>query len=213
MKVRSMGRVRVHQHVNPLSDRYLFISPPLDLKKLFKDPDLPLHLDVGSARGRFLLSMAELEPNKNYLGLEIRQALVIEANRIAKQKGLTNLHYEFTNVMVSLKSLLQDFPKDILQTITIHFPDPWFKKRHAKRRMITDETAAVLAERLAVNGKIFFQTDVEFLAEEMLEKFRKIDYLEYIEVSESPFPVKTEREKAVELKGRKIYRALFIKRG
>lgn len=206
-----MGRVRVHQHVNPLAKHYLFISPPLNLQKLFQNPSLPVHLDIGSARGRFLLEMATLEPNKNFIGLEIRKPLVDEANRIAKERGLTNLHYEFTNVMVSLRSLLQEFPENILQTVTIHFPDPWFKKKHAKRRMITDETATVLAESLAKGGQIFLQTDVDFLAEEMIEKFAKISYLKQIPVETNPFPVKTEREKAVEAKGKKIYRALFEK--
>lgn len=206
-----MSRVRVHQHVNPLAKHYLFVSPPLDLTKLFQNPNLPVHLDVGSARGRFLLEMAQVEPNRNYIGLEIRKPLVIEANRIAKEKGLMNLHYEFTNILFSLRSLLQNFPKDILQVITIHFPDPWFKKRHAKRRMITDETASILAEFLAEGGKIFIQTDVDFLAEEMFEKFRKIKCLKETEVKTTPFPAKTEREKAVEAKGRQIYRTLFEK--
>lgn len=201
----------MHQHVNPLARHYLFISPPLNLKQLFQNPDLPVHLDIGSARGRFLLEMAELNPDKNYIGLEIRKALVVEANRIAKERGLKNLHYEFTNVLVSLPSLLRDFPKNALQIVTIHFPDPWFKKRHAKRRMITDETAFTLTKFLSKGGKIFIQTDVEFLAEEMFEKFRAIKGLREIKVEKNPFPVKTEREKAVEAKGKQIYRALFEK--
>ncbi|GIU82086.1 MAG: tRNA (guanosine(46)-N7)-methyltransferase TrmB [Acidobacteria bacterium] len=206
-----MSRIRVHQHVNPLARHYLFISPPLNLKEIFANPDLPVHLDIGSARGRFLLSMAELDKETNFIGLEIRRVLVDEANRIARERNLTNLHYEFTNVLVSLKSLLQDFPENILKTITIHFPDPWFKKRHAKRRMITDENASILAFHLAKGGRIFLQTDVEFLAEEIAGKFREIKNLKEISITESPFPVKTEREKAVEAKGKPIYRFMFEK--
>jgi tRNA (guanine-N7-)-methyltransferase len=206
-----MSRIRVHQHVNPLARHYLFISSPLDLEKIFSNPNLPVHLDIGSARGRFLLSMAELDKETNFIGLEIRRVLVEEANRIAKEKKLTNLHYEFTNVLVSLESLLRDFPENILRTVTIHFPDPWFKKRHAKRRMVTAETASILVSHLAKGGRIFLQTDVEFLAEEMFEKFRQIGNLKEISITESPFPVKTEREKAVEAKGKPIYRAMFEK--
>jgi len=206
-----MSRIRVHQHVNPLARHYLFISPPLDLKKIFANPNLPVHLDIGSARGRFLLSMAELDKETNFIGLEIRRVLVEEANRIAKERNLTNLHYEFTNVLVSLGSLLQNFPENILRVVTIHFPDPWFKKRHAKRRMVTNETASILASHLAKGGRIFLQTDVEFLAEEMFEKFRRIGNLKEISITKNPFPVKTEREKAVEAKGKPIYRAMFEK--
>jgi tRNA (guanine-N7-)-methyltransferase len=189
----------------------MFASPPLSLEKIFENPNLPVHLDIGSARGRFLLSMAELDKNTNFIGLEIRRVLVDEANRIAKERNLKNLHYEFTNVLVSLKDLLRDFPEGILQTVTINFPDPWFKKKHAKRRMINSQTVPIIASHLAKNGKIFVQTDVDFLAEEIFGEFRKIENLREIKINENPFPVKTEREKAVEAKGKPIYRAMFEK--
>ena len=92
-----MPRVRTHQHVNPLSPFYCFTPEPLEIKSVFANPDLPLHLDIGSARGRFLLKMAELLPARNFLGVEIREPLVEEANRLAKENNLTNLRYEFCN--------------------------------------------------------------------------------------------------------------------
>jgi tRNA (guanine-N7-)-methyltransferase len=61
-----MPRVRVHQHVNPLAPFYRFTPPPLQIEEVFAHPNLPLHLDIGSARGRFLLKMAEIEPNQNF---------------------------------------------------------------------------------------------------------------------------------------------------
>lgn len=206
-----MPRVRVHQHVNPLAPYFRFVSKPLDLAKIFVNPVLPLHLDIGAARGRFLLKMAEDKPECNFLGLEIREPLVEEANRLAAEKNLRNLHYEFTNATISLANLLQDFPENALQTVTIQFPDPWHKKKHAKRRMVTGEMAQVLVRRLAATGTIFIQTDVEFLAEEMFEIFRALKELREIETTENPFPVKTEREKAVEEKNLPVYRALFEK--
>lgn len=204
-----MARVRIHQHVNPLSPFFNFVSEPLDFAKIFPNPNLPLHLDIGSARGRFLLKMAETFPEQNFLGLEIRQPLVAEANEIAKEKGLTNIHYEFTNATLSLDNLLKNIPLDILQMISIQFPDPWYKKKHAKRRMVKDDMVEAIAKYLC--GKVFIQTDVDFLADEMFELFRENKNLREIEVIENPFPHKTEREKAVLDRNLPVYRAMFEK--
>ena len=206
-----MPRVRVHQHVNPLSPFYRQEPQPVDLAEVFVDPSLPLHLDIGCARGRFLLRMAEAEPAWNYLGVEIREPLVIEANGIAAEHGLKNLHYEFCNAMIWLGRLLAEVPVDVLQMVTIQFPDPWFKKKHAKRRMVNPELVDTVAEKLAVGGRIFMQTDIESLAEEIVDLFGENRFLKQIAIDGNPFPVKTEREKAVEDKGLPVYRATFEK--
>jgi len=203
-------RVRVHQHVNPLAPFYRQAPRAIDLAADFVDPNLPLHLDIGCARGRFILRMAEHEPKWNFLGVEIREPLVIEANRIAEEKGLAgNLHYEFCNAMLWLDRLLQDIPDGILQMVTIQFPDPWFKKKHAKRRMVNAELINAILNRLAVDGRIFVQTDIEPLADEMFGLFRERRELVEIAIDENPFPTKTERERAVEDKGLPVYRAMF----
>src|SRR5215203_552474 len=118
-----MPRVRVHQHVNPLAPFYRQSPKPIDLAVVFADPSRPLLLDVGSARGRFLLRMAEAQPEWNYLGVEIREPLVDEANRLAKERGLANLHYSFSNAMLWLDRLLDALPAGLLQKVTIQFPD------------------------------------------------------------------------------------------
>lgn len=206
-----MPRVRVHQHVNPLAPYYRFTPKPLKIEKIFADPNLPLHLDIGCGRGRFLLNMAEIKPNQNFLGVEIREPLVEEANRIKDEKKLTNLHYEFCNAMLTLEKLFEKLPRDVLQTVTIQFPDPWYKKKHAKRRMVKDDLAKTVFDYLKLSGKIFVQTDVDFLAEEMFAVFREFESLCESEISENPFPVKTEREIAVEERELPIYRRLFEK--
>ncbi len=204
-----MPRVRVHQHVNPLAPYFQFMPKPIEIAAVFADADLPLHLDIGSARGRFILKMAEISPEQNFLGVEIREPLVEEANRIAKEANLTNLHYEFCNAMIALDKLLENLPENILQTVSVQFPDPWFKKKHAKRRMVNAELVATIVGHLADGGKIFVQTDIEFLAEEMFELFRADENLREIEIETNPFPVKTERESAVEEKKLPIYRRIF----
>ena len=204
-----MPRVRIHQHVNPLSPFYQFTPQPIAIEKIFADPKLPLHLDIGCGRGRFVLKMAQQFPERNFLGAEIREPLVTEANRLARENDLTNLHYEFNNATYSLKELLENLPAEVLHAVTIQFPDPWYKKKHAKRRMVSANLVQTVVRHLSVQGKIFIQTDVDFLAEEMFEIFRDNSSLREVEISENPFPVKTEREIAVEEKNLPIYRAMF----
>jgi tRNA (guanine-N7-)-methyltransferase len=206
-----MARVRVHQHVNPLSPYYVFEPNPIALEAVFTNPNLPIHLDIGCARGRFILKMAQTEKAQNFLGVEIREPLVIEGNRLAKEQHLDNLHYEFCNAMVALDKLLEKIPAGLLQIVTIQFPDPWFKKKHAKRRMVNAELVETVVEKLAENGKIFVQTDIEFLSEEMFELFRASKNLREIPTEKNPFPVKTERETAVEEKDLPVYRTIFLK--
>jgi tRNA (guanine-N7-)-methyltransferase len=206
-----MPRVRVHQHVNPLAPYYRFTPKPLDIEKIFENPDLPLHLDIGCARGRFILKMAEIEKKQNFLGVEIREPLVEEANRLATEANLTNLHYEFCNATYALDKFLENLPDDVLQTITIQFPDPWFKNKHAKRRMVKDKMVEAIVKHLKITGEIFIQTDVDFLAEEMFAIFRENKNLREIKISENPFPIKTEREAAVEEKELPVYRRIFEK--
>jgi tRNA (guanine-N7-)-methyltransferase len=114
--------------------------------------------------------------------------------------------------MVALDKLLEKLPENILQTVTIQFPDPWFKKKHAKRRMVNEELVETIVRHLAAGGRIFVQTDIEFLGEEMFAIFREHEMLHETPVEENPFPVKTEREKAVEEKELPVYRRVFIKR-
>lgn len=208
-----MARARVHQHVNPLA-KYFRELPvkPLSIEKFFSDPSLPLHLDIGAGRGRFLLEMARIQKDWNFLGTEIREPLVIAANEATDKSNLTNLHYEFCNVTVALDVLLRSVPTNILQMITIQFPDPWFKKKHAKRRMVNGELIEAIVNNLAPNGRVFIQTDVEFLAEEMIALFENNGHFENLEHVERVLPVKTERERSVENRKLPFYSALFGKK-
>ncbi|HYX17380.1 MAG TPA: tRNA (guanosine(46)-N7)-methyltransferase TrmB, partial [Nostoc sp.] len=144
-----MAAVRVRQHVNPLGKKYQTPASPQDLEKIYAKPNQPLHLDIGCAKGQFLVNMAKIEPNWNFLGLEIREPLVVEANKLRSELGFTNLHYLFCNVNNSLHSILSSLPPGSLQRVTIQFPDPWFKTRHAKRRVVQPELVADLANYLA----------------------------------------------------------------
>lgn len=211
-----MVRVRVRQHVNPLCEKYQTAISPPDWPQIYPDRYKPLLLDIGCARGRFLLKMAQLQPDWNFLGLEIREPLVWEALELRSQWGLTNLHYLFVNVNNSLQPLLSSLPTGVLQRVTIQFPDPWFKNRHRKRRMIQPELVADLAQHLAMGGDVFLQSDLESVAGRMRDRFREHPDFEekgmHDWLAENPLPVPTEREIATLAGGKPVYRALFVRK-
>lgn len=211
-----MAVVRVRQHVNPLARKYQTPADALVWDKVYTQPNQPLHLDIGCARGRFLLKMAQIEANWNFLGLEIREPLVVEANQLSSKLGLTNLHYLFGNVNNSLQSLLSSLLPGTLQRVTIQFPDPWFKARHAKRRIVQPQLVTELADYLAPGGIVFLQSDIEFVATEMRDRFAENPLYERVGtqlwLTQNPLPVPTEREIATHNKGEQVYRAVFVKK-
>ncbi|MBV8887765.1 MAG: tRNA (guanosine(46)-N7)-methyltransferase TrmB [Chroococcidiopsidaceae cyanobacterium CP_BM_RX_35] len=210
-----MAAVRVRQHVNPLSQKYQTPVNPLGWEDIYSNLTQPLHLDIGCGKGHFLLKMAQLEPEWNFLGLEIREPLVQEAIARRDQLMLTNLHYLFCNVNNSLHSLLGSYPPGALQRVTIQFPDPWFKHRHAKRRLVQPELVAELATYLAVGGVVFLQSDIEVLAVEMCDRFAAHPAFQrqggQAWLRESLLPLPTEREKSTLAQGEPVYRALFVR--
>ncbi len=209
-----MNRVRVRQHVNPFGIRYQTPINPIDWEKIYVDTNQPLLLDIGCARGQFLIEMAQLEPKCNFLGLEIREPLVEAANKIRSELALTNLHYIFCNANNSVKPLLSSLPKGILQQVTIQFPDPWFKNRHGKRRVVQPKLVAELADYLAPGGTVFLQSDVKFVALEMCDRFAENPAFQRQSqewLAENPLPVATERELFTLEKSEPVYRAVFEK--
>lgn len=211
-----MPRVRVRQHVNPLSKKYQTPLSPPDWEKVYAQPKEPLHLDIGCARGEFLMSMATLQPDWNFLGLEIREPLVEQANAMVSELGLSNLHFLFCNVNNSLPPLLNSFPAGTLQRVTIQFPDPWFKKRQAKRRVVQPELVDTLATYLTVGGVVFLQSDIEAVAVEMRDRFDAHPAFHRQDadtwLATNPLPVATEREISTISRGEPVYRALFVRR-
>ncbi|MEA5420444.1 tRNA (guanosine(46)-N7)-methyltransferase TrmB [Spirulina sp. CCNP1310] len=208
-----MPRVRVRQHVNPLSQKYQQPVTLPDWSEVYGDLNRPLHLDIGCARGRFTLAMAETQGDWNFLGLEIREPLVAEANRIRDQRGLDNLHYLFCNVNRDGGAIAQSLPPQSIQWVSIQFPDPWFKQRHAKRRVVQPELVGLLAEILPLGARVFVQSDVGAIAQEMADQFHTHAAFTRTHsepwLAENPLPVPTERELATFRKGQPVYRALF----
>ncbi|MGC1395721.1 MAG: tRNA (guanosine(46)-N7)-methyltransferase TrmB [Coleofasciculaceae cyanobacterium] len=209
-----MSKVRVRQHVNPLSKKYQTPITPPNWSEVYATQQ-PLHLDIGCARGEFVLSMAQLEPSWNFLGVEIRQPLVEQANAKVRELGLDNLFYLFGNINNSLEPLLASFSPQTLQRVTIQFPDPWFKKRQAKRRVVQPELVEVLATYLTVGGVVFLQSDVEEVAQEMCDRFSAHPAFQrqapHTWLPTNPLPISTERELFTLSNGEPVYRALFVR--
>jgi tRNA (guanine-N7-)-methyltransferase len=206
--------IRVRQHVNPLSIQYLVQVPPPIWENVYANPQQPLHLDIGCGWGSFLFDIAQLEPSYNFLGLEIREPLVEKALAQRDKLGLTNLHFIFCSANASLSGLLASLPADTLQRVTIQFPDPWFKTRHAKRRVVQPELVSTLGKYLAPGGMVFLQSDVEEVAEEMQLRFQENSTFTQQHdqpwFGHNPFPAQTDRERLTLSRNDPVYRALFM---
>jgi tRNA (guanine-N7-)-methyltransferase len=205
----------VRQHVNPLSRFHQQPRPLPPLAELFEDPALPLHLDIGSARGRCLLALAPIRPGHNHLGIEIRQPLVQAAEADCLAAGLPNLRFLFANASVSLPGWLAQLPPGRLVLVSLQFPDPWFKSRHHKRRVLRSDLLEALAGALAPGAELFLQSDVLPLIQPMVALveasgcFQRPAGDPHPWRSTNPLPVASERERHVEQQGLPVYRVLF----
>jgi len=206
--------VRVREHVNPLSRKYQVAATLPDWAQVYGQADQPLHLDIGCGRGRFLLQMAPQHPNWNFLGLEIREPLVDQANQWREDAGLQNLFYLFCNANTSIAPLLRSLPPQCLQRVTIQFPDPWFKRRHQKRRVVQPELVDAIAQFLVSGGEVFLQSDIAEVAIDMRDRF--YEHAAFRPTSEdwlptNPMPIPTERELSTLERSEPVYRALFMR--
>jgi len=163
-----MKVIRVREHVNPLGKKYQDPTPAPNWQEIYPDLSQPLSLDIGCGKGEYILKMAQLHPDWNWLGLEIREPLVDRAIAIQNTLGLKNLHYLFCNVNVSLAQLL---PSNSISQVSIQFPDPWFKRRQHKRRTVQPQLVSDLAQVLIPKAQVLLQSDIQMVATEMLKYF------------------------------------------
>jgi tRNA (guanine-N7-)-methyltransferase len=207
-----MSRIKVRQHVNPLSIIYKQPIVPPDWSVVYRDLDAPIHLDIGCAWGGFLLKLAQHDRSWNYLGIEIREALTIRANAKRDELGSTNLHYVFGNINTSLSTLLASLPAGKLQRISIQYPDPCFKNKHAKRRIVQPELVDDIARYLPSGGEVFLQSDLQWVAQEMCDLFAVNPAFSRIQadwIEPNPLGVPTERETATLNRGLPVHRAIY----
>lgn len=201
---------RVRHHVNPLRLDFLERRPaPLPLPE-----GAHVEVELGCADARFLFERAPHHLDAHFVGLEIREPLVDQVNAQAKKSGLLNLEAHLANITIELDDLFAD---GTLRRVFINFPDPWFKRRHQKRRLVTPELAEVVWRKLSENGDLFFQSDVFTLALDALAVFEGTTALFENAVEPwrflraNPYDAKSLRELRCEERGIRIWRLLYRK--
>lgn len=167
------GGVRFRQHANPLKRELQVPTEPLPWDLVYDDPSLPLIVDVGAGYGRFLLALANKEQFSNCLGLEIREPAINRANTWAKHLQMDRrVKFVKANATVSFQHMLSSYPGPI-ELVTVQFPDPHFKKRHRKRRIIQPRLVTAIKELLSPGARVLIQSDVLEVAEDMREQFER----------------------------------------
>ena len=208
----------MRQHVNPLSSHFDEIVRIPSLVEMFDNPGLNLHIDLGCAAGDFLFDLALINTNWNYLGIEIRERLIKTAKLKVQERGIKNSYFLFGNANNILNDSQSNFLIKKVKSISFNFPDPWFKKRHYKRRIIQPDLINILSNSMQKGSLIFIKTDVIDLFNYMdctitsNISFKKIDKEDF-NYSESfnPNNVLTNREKYAITNEIDIFERIYIK--
>ena len=210
--------IKMRQHVNPLSKVFNDIEPIPPLKDIFNNITKPLHLDIGCGSGNFLIKLANDNKNWNYIGLEIREKLVSKSKLKLKDEFIDNLYFAFGNAEYLLEDCIGKFPADIVSSVSFNFPDPWFKKKHHKRRIIQPQLIYKISQLMANGGYISIKSDVEELFKYMdITIIKSKFFITYIyqdrEIfnSYNPIDLKTNREKYILRNKQKVFEKLYKK--
>jgi len=132
-----------------------------DLRGLWPTPG-PIELDVGFGRGASLFHRAEVAPEARLLGIEIKAKWAAKVADRAQHLGLD----EICVFCGDAREILgRAGPTASVARVFVHFPDPWWKKRHLKRRVVGDVFLDAISRLLVDGGEIFIQTDVPDRAE------------------------------------------------
>jgi len=140
---------------------------PIDYKRIF--PDLnDIYLEIGFGMGDVTHAIAEENPGKGYIGIEVHKPGVGKLMAEIENKGLKNLKAIEHDAVEVLTNMV---PDGSISGIHIFFPDPWHKKKHKKRRLIQPDFTALLARKLKQGGYLYAVSDWEDYAEQILEVF------------------------------------------
>ena len=120
-----------------------------------------LELEIGSGHGGFALAYARAFPDRALVAIEQRRKFATDVAAKAERRGLTNLVVINGDGRILAPRL---FRAGTLAAIHVHFPDPWWKRRHVGRRLVDDRMSTLLLRLLAPGGLLDFRTDVEAYA-------------------------------------------------
>lgn len=209
-----MGR-RFRHHVNPLTQTYLQArATPLRI------PGGPgaferIEVELGCAEGQFSFALARARPSSLVVGLDIRER-VIEDNRLrAREAGLSNLTFAYVNLNVDLDRI---FASATVDRFHLLFPDPWFKSKHRKRRVMDPRLAAVLTRQLRPGGELHAASDVFDLALDVMAEldgstgarlgFRNTEG-PWTFARRNPLGIRTRREDRTLERGQRVWRVRY----
>lgn len=186
------------------------ISDPAACKGKWREVfgnDKPIHVEVGSGKGRFVTGMAKQNPDINYIGIDIQLSVLSYALDRVLEEGLPNVKL----LRVDGSSLTNYFEDAEIDRLYLNFSDPWPKKKHAKRRLTYKSFLETYQQILPKEGEIHFKTDNRGLFEYSLASFSQygMTLLEvWLDLHDSDFEgnVMTEYEEKFSKKGQPIYR-------
>ncbi|MFD2446446.1 tRNA (guanosine(46)-N7)-methyltransferase TrmB [Bacillus sp. CGMCC 1.16607] len=168
----------------------------------------PLHIEIGTGKGRFVTGMAKANPEINYIGIELADSVIVTALDKLIEEELPNLKLLNVNAV----ELENYFAKGDVDRIYLNFSDPWPKTRHEKRRLTFESFLRIYENILVDEGEIHFKTDNQGLFEYSLTSFSKYGLLltfVSLDLHQSDFEgnIMTEYEEKFSNKGNRIYRS------
>lgn len=185
------------------------LSAPMDYAVLF-GRGAPVELEVGSGRGDFLVRYAATRPDLNLIGVERKLTVLRRAEhkvRYVKAPNIALVHAE-------IRHLLDEYiTPGSLYAVHIYFPDPWPKKRHAKRRVLREGMPELLARALRPGGHLHIRTDVEPYYAAILDLMQACPQFVPSQPPAALEPIRTAYEDKFLRHGKAIYRASYERRG
>ena len=126
----------------------------------------PVHIEIGMGKGKFIMGMAKLHPEINYIGIEKYSSVLLRAIQKMEEEALPNVRF----IRMDAEDINEVFGKDEVDKIYLNFSDPWPKDRHAKRRLPSRQFLARYDQILVKDGRIEFKTDNRDLFDFALEE-------------------------------------------
>ncbi|HZZ80628.1 MAG TPA: tRNA (guanosine(46)-N7)-methyltransferase TrmB [Gemmataceae bacterium] len=181
--------------------------PPFSWQTLFGN-DRPVEIEVGFGKGLFLVNQGTTRPDTNFLGIEIeRKYVLFTASRVAR-RNLPNVKLACTDAKWFLRERVSEAS---VSAVHVYFPDPWWKTRHRKRKLMTRDFAEQIARVLHVGGCLHFITDVADYFAETTAMLADVPALAAIETPDAGEAL-TNFERKYRKEGRPIHRAFYEKR-
>lgn len=168
--------------------------------------DHPVHLEVGTGKGQFIIEMARRNPDTNFIGLELQDSVLVMAlEKALEGELLPNLRFILGNAL----ELSSYFEEGEVAKLFLNFSDPWPKARHAKRRLTFKTFLDQYKHVLQTDGLLQFKTDNQGLFEYSLTSMSQygMDFLEIsLNLHESDIEgnVQTEYEEKFSARGFRI---------